>query len=84
MSMVADVFLKRISYPCLFYVGIVPMLLAFAAVTILCHHENWDPVVDVFRTTYFYLCRKAKMRFRLVETQNEQSEALIGVNEHEA
>lgn len=48
LSMLADVFVKHISYPVLFYVGSVPMFLSFFAVTLLSHWDEWDPVAILF------------------------------------
>ena len=47
LSMLADVAVKHISYPVLFYVGSVPMFLSFFAVTLLSHYEEWDPVAQL-------------------------------------
>ena len=47
LSMLADVAVKPISYPVLFYVGSVPMFLSFFAVTLLSHYEEWDPVAQL-------------------------------------
>lgn len=86
MTMLADVFFKRVSYPCLFYLGTIPMLLSFIALTLLSHYDNWDPVFDVLRGACINFCRKTKFRLRLPEMQSDQTEALIGINsnEHEA
>lgn len=86
MTMLADIFLKKISYPRLFYLGTIPMLLAFIGVTWLSHYENWDPVFEVLRGAYLTFCRKTKFRMKFPEVPSEQTEALIGINsnEHEA
>lgn len=60
MSMVADVLLKKVSYPCLFYAGTIPVVVAFIAVTVLSHYENWDPVLDGFRWCYVTACRRTR------------------------
>lgn len=44
LSMLADVAVKHVSYPILFYVGSVPMFLSFFAVTLLSHWDEWDPL----------------------------------------
>ncbi|XP_065168212.1 solute carrier family 35 member F5-like isoform X2 [Atheta coriaria] len=84
MTMLADVFLQRVSYPCLFYLGTVPMILAFVAVSFLSHYDNWDPVMDFLRCACSALFRR---RYRFAEPPSEQTEALIGINttnDHEA
>ncbi|KRT85719.1 hypothetical protein AMK59_987, partial [Oryctes borbonicus] len=87
MTMLADVILKKVSYPYLFYAGTVPMLLAFLGVTVLSHYENWDPVFNLIRSAYVAIFRRTRFRsFRFPEMSSEQTEALIGINgnEHEA
>ena len=49
LTMLADVAVKHVSYPILFYIGSVPMFLSFFAVTLLTHWEEWDPVGQLFR-----------------------------------
>ncbi|KAF2902239.1 hypothetical protein ILUMI_03956 [Ignelater luminosus] len=85
MTMLADVILKKVSYPCLFYAGTIPILLAFFSVALLAHYENWDPVFDVLRCAYHIICRRTRS-VRFPELQSEQTEALISINnsEHEA
>ncbi|KAJ8936034.1 hypothetical protein NQ318_015440 [Aromia moschata] len=84
MTMLADVLLKKVPYPILFYSGTVPMLVAFVAVTILSHYENWDPIFSVLRCAYISVCRRTRF-IRFKEIPSEQTEALIGINgEHEA
>ncbi|EFA07349.1 solute carrier family 35, member F5 [Tribolium castaneum] len=85
MTMLMDVFLKKIVYPSLFYTGSIPMVVAFFAVTLLSHYDNWDPVLDVIRCAYLSICRRTRF-MRFAEMPSEQTEALIGINsnEHEA
>lgn len=67
MTMLADVLLKKVSYPVLFYTGTIPMLIAFLAVTILSHYENWDPVFNVLRCAYLSICRRTRfIRYRFI------------------
>lgn len=60
MTMLADVLFKRISYPCAFYAGTVPILLAFVCVAILAHFEHWDPVLDALRCGCRLVCRRGR------------------------
>ncbi|XP_044264040.1 solute carrier family 35 member F5 isoform X2 [Tribolium madens] len=85
MTMLTDVFLKKIVYPSLFYTGTIPMVVAFLAVTLLSHYDNWDPVLDVLRCAYLSIFRRTRF-MRFAEMPSEQTEALIGINsnEHEA
>lgn len=85
MSMFADVVFKRVNYPSIFYIGTIPMFIAFFAVTLLAYYENWDPVMEGIRRLYLVICRKSRP-IRLHECEDEQTESLIGINssDHEA
>lgn len=65
MTMLADVLLKQIAYPVWFYMGTVPMVIAFIALTLFSHYDTWDPVFDVLRCGYYFLmaCRRHNNRF---------------------
>ncbi|XP_014205867.1 solute carrier family 35 member F5 [Copidosoma floridanum] len=78
ISMIIDVVLKKVEYPCIFYLGSIPMILgSFLTVSLLSHFDNWDPVLDLF-------CRKSRS-LRIPDLEAEQTESLIGINsEHEA
>ncbi|KMQ86621.1 solute carrier family 35 member f5, partial [Lasius niger] len=58
MSMVADVLLKKVEYPCIFYFGSIPMFLAFLAVSLLSYYDNWDPVMNLMKRFFIWICRK--------------------------
>ncbi|PSN47358.1 Solute carrier family 35 member F5 [Blattella germanica] len=86
MTMFADiVFKKVVDYPFMFYIGAVPMFLAFFAVTLLVHYENWDPVLEGIRRCYIFLFRRGR-QVRLSDIEDEQTESLMGINsgDHEA
>lgn len=76
LSMLADVAVKHISYPVLFYVGSVPMFLSFFAVTLLSHYEEWDPVAQLLNRLVDF-CRLRNRNRRLEGEEGEQREALI-------
>lgn len=46
LTMLADVLVKEVVYDRLFYLGAVPMFLAFFIVALLTHWDNWDPIRD--------------------------------------
>ncbi|PNF40267.1 Solute carrier family 35 member F5 [Cryptotermes secundus] len=85
MSMFADVMFKRVNYPSMFYIGSIPMFLAFFAVTLLAHYENWDPVMEGIRRCYIFVFRRNRP-VRISDCEDEQTESLIGINsgDHEA
>jgi len=58
MSMIADVLLKKVEYPCIFYLGSIPMLLAFLTVSLLSYYDNWDPVMDLIKRFFILICRR--------------------------
>ncbi|KAH0945247.1 hypothetical protein HN011_007474 [Eciton burchellii] len=86
MSMIADVLLKKIEYPCIFYLGSIPMLLAFLMVFLLSYYDNWDPVTDLLKRFYIWICKRNSRSTRIPDLEAEQTESLIGVGsgDHEA
>lgn len=58
MTMLSDVILKHITYPPLFYLGTIPMVVGFLMVTAYSHFENWDPVLNLLRCAYIKFCHK--------------------------
>ncbi|XP_011496253.1 PREDICTED: solute carrier family 35 member F5 [Ceratosolen solmsi marchali] len=85
ISMIIDILLKKVEYPCIFYFGIIPMILAFLTVSLLSHFDNWDPVLDMIKKLYIWICRRSRS-IRIPDLEVEQTESLIGINngEHEA
>ncbi|XP_049830918.1 solute carrier family 35 member F5 isoform X1 [Schistocerca gregaria] len=84
MTMLADVVMKRVHYPYTFYLGTVPMFVAFCAVALLAHYDNWDPVLDGAKRCHAIVCKRT--RSRTTDCEDEQTESLIGINsaDHEA
>jgi len=81
MSMIADVFLKDVSYNWQFYVGTVPVFIAFFAVALLTHWDGWDPVLLAFKKLCQCFCRRRFPAPRLRDLDREQTESLInGIN----
>lgn len=64
MSMLADVILKRITYPSLFYAGTFPMFLSVFAVTLLAHYENWDPAMVLLKKIHSSIAHKLAVHNR--------------------
>ncbi|XP_071540147.1 solute carrier family 35 member F5 isoform X2 [Panulirus ornatus] len=76
LTMFVDIWLKDIKYSLFIYVGSLPMILSFVAVTLLTHYENWDPLMDGVK----FLCRKCWRRghmYSLVDTEGVERESLI-------
>lgn len=75
LTMLADVAVKHISYPVLFYVGSIPMFLSFFAVTLLAHWEEWDPIGQFFKNIIEVF--RSRKRTKRSTDYGEQEEALI-------
>ncbi|XP_008327236.1 solute carrier family 35 member F5 [Cynoglossus semilaevis] len=75
LSIMADICMQKVHFSWLFFAGAVPVFLSFITATILCHFNNWDPVLVGLRRVYAFLCRKQRIQ-RLPE-DSEQSESLI-------
>ncbi|XP_061189405.1 solute carrier family 35 member F5-like isoform X1 [Saccostrea echinata] len=88
LTMLADVIWKGVTYNWLFYVGSVPVFLAFFAVSLLTHYETWDPVLLCFKKVLHCFCRRRLLprtgsncvQIRVREMDREQSESLIENN----
>ncbi|XP_015509918.2 solute carrier family 35 member F5 [Neodiprion pinetum] len=84
MSMLADVLVKKVEYPCMFYLGTVPMLLAFVIVSLLSYYDNWDPVLEGVKRLYTWVCRRSRSSVRIQDLEAEQTESLICINNEDA
>ncbi|XP_065579097.1 solute carrier family 35 member F5-like isoform X3 [Artemia franciscana] len=75
LSMLADGIVKGIDYSFLFYIGAIPLLFAFVAVTVLSKFDNADPVGDWIKRI---CCRKLENTDRdKVKHESEQREFLL-------
>ncbi|XP_054708553.1 solute carrier family 35 member F5-like [Uloborus diversus] len=77
LTILFDVFLKKVDYPLPFFLGTLPMFLSFFAVAFLTHYENWDPVL-IGLNKLVSLCWKKSQRVHSIDY--EQTESLISVN----
>ncbi|XP_071103669.1 solute carrier family 35 member F5-like [Haliotis cracherodii] len=80
LTMMADVIMKGVQYSWMFYLGSVPVFVAFFAVSFLTHYENWDPVLIAVKKLIHCLCRR-RLKSRTRELDREQTESLIGVSD---
>ncbi|XP_048775113.2 solute carrier family 35 member F5-like isoform X2 [Ostrea edulis] len=76
LTMLTDVFWKGVTYHWMFYVGSVPVFIAFFAVSLLTHYETWDPVLLCFKKILHCFCRR-RLLPRVREIDREQTESLI-------
>ncbi|XP_053296617.1 solute carrier family 35 member F5 isoform X2 [Pleuronectes platessa] len=75
LSMMADICMQKVRFSWLVFAGAVPVFLSFIIATVLCHYNNWDPVLVGLRRVYAFVCRKHRIQ-RLPE-DSELCESLI-------
>ncbi|XP_031725231.1 solute carrier family 35 member F5 [Anarrhichthys ocellatus] len=75
LSIMADICMHKVRFSWLFFAGAVPVFLSFFIAALLCHYNNWDPVLVGLRRVYVFICRKHRIQ-RLPE-DSEQCESLI-------
>ncbi|KAA8588358.1 hypothetical protein FQN60_001552, partial [Etheostoma spectabile] len=61
LSIMADICMQKVRFSWLFFAGAVPVFLAFFIATLLCHYNNWDPVLVGLRRLYVFICRKHRI-----------------------
>lgn len=44
LTMIVDVFMKRVHFSWMFFLGTIPVFLSFFAVSFLTHYGDWDPI----------------------------------------
>uniref|UniRef100_A0A5F8GCM1 Solute carrier family 35 member F5 n=1 Tax=Monodelphis domestica TaxID=13616 RepID=A0A5F8GCM1_MONDO len=75
LTIIADMCLQKVQFSWLFFAGAVPVFFSFFIVTLLCHYNNWDPVMVGVRRIFAFICRKH--RIQRVTEDSEQCESLI-------
>lgn len=76
LTMLADIIVKSAKYKWPFYVGTIPIIFSFFAITFLSHFDNYDPVLLGFKKC----CQKFSRRsdfLRPRDGDREQTERLI-------
>lgn len=53
---------RQVRFSWLFFAGAVPVFLSFFIATLLCHYNNWDPVLVGLRRVYAFICRKHRIQ----------------------
>ncbi|MGH0150478.1 UNVERIFIED_CONTAM: hypothetical protein FKN15_017706 [Acipenser sinensis] len=69
LSIIADMCMQKVRFSWLFFAGAVPVFLSFFIVTILCHYNNWDPVMVGVRRVFAFICRKHRIQRTLEGTR---------------
>uniref|UniRef100_A0AAX7UQ54 Solute carrier family 35 member F5 n=1 Tax=Astatotilapia calliptera TaxID=8154 RepID=A0AAX7UQ54_ASTCA len=62
LSIMADICMQKVRFSWLFFAGAVPVFLSFFIATLLCHYNNWDPVLVGLRRVYAFICRKHRIQ----------------------
>ncbi|XP_077129551.1 solute carrier family 35 member F5 isoform X2 [Ranitomeya variabilis] len=78
LSIIADICMQKVKFSWVFFAGALPVFISFFIVTLLCHYNNWDPVMVAVRRIFAILCRKHRT-LRTSEDE-EQSESLISLH----
>lgn len=84
LSMIADIYMKKMEFSWLLCAGSIPVFLSFFIATLLCQYNNWDPVMVGLRRIFAFICRKH--RIQRTPEDSEQCESLIpmhGVSQEE-
>ncbi|KAG9329692.1 hypothetical protein JZ751_030054 [Albula glossodonta] len=58
LSIIADMCMQKAHFSWLFFAGAVPVFLSFFIAALLCHYNNWDPVMVGLRRVFAFICRK--------------------------
>lgn len=61
MLMLMHVSGQQVRFSWLFFAGAVPVFLSFFIATLLCHYNNWDPVLVGLRRVYVFISRKHRI-----------------------
>ncbi|XP_054978463.1 solute carrier family 35 member F5 isoform X2 [Sorex araneus] len=75
LSIIADICMQKVQFSWLFFAGAIPVFFSFFIVTLLCHYNNWDPVMVGIRRIFAFVCRKH--RIQRAPEDSEQCESLI-------
>ncbi|XP_072840529.1 solute carrier family 35 member F5 isoform X2 [Pogona vitticeps] len=78
LSIIADMCMQKVQFSWLFFAGAIPVFFSFFIVTLLCHYNNWDPVMVGIRRIFVFICRRH--RIQRTSEENEQCESLIAMH----
>lgn len=62
VSQITRVVSQQARFSWLFFVGAIPVFLSFFIATLLCHYNNWDPVLVGLRRLYAFVFRKHRVQ----------------------
>nr|XP_056717298.1 solute carrier family 35 member F5 [Euleptes europaea] len=78
LSIIADMCKQKVTFSWLFFAGAIPVFFSFFIATLLCHYNNWDPVMVGIRRVFVFFCRKH--RIQRTPEESEQCESLIAMH----
>ncbi|XP_054827152.1 solute carrier family 35 member F5 isoform X2 [Eublepharis macularius] len=78
LSIIADMCKQKVTFSWLFFAGAIPVFFSFFIATLLCHYNNWDPVMVGIRRVFVFFCRK--QRIQRTPEESEQCESLIAMH----
>ncbi|KAM5152243.1 solute carrier family 35 member F5 [Mantella aurantiaca] len=73
LSIIADICMQKVSFSWVFFAGALPVFISFFIVTLLCHYNNWDPVMVGVRRIFAFICRKHRTARTSEDTEQTQS-----------
>ncbi|XP_077306337.1 LOW QUALITY PROTEIN: solute carrier family 35 member F5-like [Lithobates pipiens] len=73
LSIIADICMQKVSFSWVFFAGALPVFISFFIVTLLCHYNNWDPVMVGMRRIFAFVCRKHRPVRTSEDTEQTQS-----------
>uniref|UniRef100_A0A673B3D9 Solute carrier family 35 member F5 n=1 Tax=Sphaeramia orbicularis TaxID=375764 RepID=A0A673B3D9_9TELE len=83
LSIMADICMQKVRFSWLFFAGAVPVFLSFFIATLLCHYNNWDPVLVGLRRVYAFICRKHRIqRYTLLTFTGDKTVVHIRAVQH--
>ncbi|XP_048340180.1 solute carrier family 35 member F5 isoform X2 [Sphaerodactylus townsendi] len=78
LSIIADMCKQKVTFSWLFFAGAIPVFFSFFIATLLCHYNNWDPVMVGIRRVFVFFCRKH--RIQRTPEESEQCVSLIAMH----
>ncbi|XP_066305451.1 solute carrier family 35 member F5-like [Branchiostoma lanceolatum] len=81
LTVIVDIFLKKVSFNWMFFMGIPPVFISFFAVTLLSHWKDWDPVMLVVKKLVHCFCHCRRRTHARTPEDLEQRESLIGIED---
>nr|XP_058157086.1 solute carrier family 35 member F5 isoform X3 [Dasypus novemcinctus] len=79
LSIIADMCMQKVQFSWLFFAGAIPVFFSFFIVTLLCHYNNWDPVMIGIRRIFAFICRKHRIQSLIMEHYTAKRQSLTSL-----